>query len=548
MYIRQEKKKKVSVVRVFILTVLILLGLWFLRAQPKWAHPFVPSPTPTLSATYFITSGDIQFANGQLREAIASYENAISLEPENDVPYIRQSKLLVFTGDTAKAVIRAEQAMLLNPTRAENLAEYCEALDWEGDYGKAFDACECSIELDPNYAPGYAYLSEVYADQADWVPARNTAQKALEIDFQNPEAHHNMGYALEVQGRYREAVEFYENAIKLRPKLAPYYMAAGRNYYWLGKFNTAADRFEEAIKLMPANAAGYDQLGWTFHANGQDTRAIDALEQAISVDAGYARAWGRLGTIYYLRQNYEEALKLLPTAVDLSEKEYLRKARRIDILTQIETPSGTENVPILQGRFEQPPDSTTLMLTAILSPVQWAQSAPPIKAAGSCGNLIAHGISEKINLTSPTQDVSFSIPFSQTTGIATLDLTTGGVTVKLDKLPRPQSVPYNVQVNFQPESVEGIGYLQPDAGGKTDEAFTIATKTSAPVEYYYELGLSYAYLRPPQCENAVPWLLKALEKDSAYYNPAWAGLKICPSEQSPPTPLPTFTPSPTATK
>lgn len=546
MYIRQEKKKKTSVVRVFILTVLILLGLWFIRVQPDWARPFVPSPTPTLPAQYYITEGDIQFADGNLHGAINSYEQAILMEPENDVPYIRQSKMLVFTGDTAKALLRAEQAVLLNADSAENLAEYCEALDWEGDYSKAFDACECAIELDPNNALGYAYLSEVYADQADWVPARTTAQKALEIDFQSPEAHRNMGYALEVQGRYREAVEFYENAIKLRPKLAPYYMAAGRNYYWLGQFDDAADRFGEAIKLMPTSPAGYDQLGWTFHANGQDTRAIDALEQAISVDATYARAWGRLGAIYYLRQNYEEALKILPTAITLAENEYLRKARRIEILTQVETPSGMESVPVIRGRFDHGVNDAADTLTAQLLPVQWSQETPPLETAGTCGALIARNISEQKTLTSPTEDISFSLPFSGTTGTATLNLASGDLTIEMENLPRPEGVPYSVQMVFQPEKVEGVGYIQPKINGQAKETFSITEKTTAPVEYYYELGLSYAYLRPPQCDQAVPWLLKALDKDPAYYNPAWAGLKICPSDQSPPTPLPTFTPTPTA--
>lgn len=545
MYIRHEKKQQTSVLRVALLTAAILLGLWFIRAKPRWAQPFVPSPTPTLPANYYITNGDIAFADGKLNDAINFYEQAIVLEPKNDVPYLRQSTLLIFTGDTAKATLRAETAVQLNPDSAENLAGYCRALDWEGEYGKAFDACECAIELDPNYAPGYAYLAEVYADQADWVPARQTAQKALEVDFQSPEAHHNMGYALEVQGRYKEAVEFYENAITLRPNLAPYYLAAGRNYYWLGQFDTAADRFEEAIKLMPASAVGYDQLGWTFHANGQNTRAIDALEQAISVDASYARAWGRLGTIYYLRQNYEEALNILPTAISLAEHNYLRKARRIEILTQIETPSGVQEVPILQGRFEI--DSTNnARFIARIAPVQYSQSASPLEAAGTCGQLVARNITEKVNLTSPTKDLDFTLPFSATTGIATLDIPTGEISVQLENLPRPLAVPYNVQIGFLPDKTEGVGYLQPDTTGKTDETFSLAATSSAPVEYYYELGLSYVYLRPPQCENALPWLLKALDKDPVYYNPAWAGLKICPSDQSPPTPFPTATPLPTA--
>lgn len=545
MYIHQEKKRKSSVYRVLLLTILILTGLWFISDQPEWAKPFEPEPTPTRPASYYVNDGDILFAEGALSQAIDAYEQAISLEPENDIPYRKQSKMLILTGDTAKALVRAEQAVLLNPDNAENLAGYCQALDWEGQYGAAFDACECAIEVAPDDALGYAHLSEVYTDQNDWYSARTTAQQAIETDFQSPEAHHIMGYALEYQGRYAEAVEFYENAITLRPNLAPYYMAAGRNYYWLGNFEKAAEMFGEAIKLDPTNSVGYDQLGWAYHTNGEDTRAVDALEQAISVDPTNARAWGRLGTIYYLRQNYEEALKVLPTAVELSEHQLLSKIRRIELLTQIEGPAGPETVSIISGRFEPDDNNQHGTMVAQLVPIRWEQDASPEQIAlTTCGQLIASNIHNQIILTSPIQDISFSNAFSQTTGTATLSLTTGKLTLKLENLPRPQEIPYEAQIQYQQSSTESLGYFQPDAQNRVDEEFLITTTTSAPVEYYYELGLSYAYLYPPDCETAVPWLLKSLEKNDAYYNPAWEGLRICPSENSPPTPLPTFTPPP----
>ncbi len=550
MYIRKEKKQGPSLFRVFVLTILILAGLWLVKSRPDWARPFEPTPVPTLPARYFINDGDIAQAEGRLHQAIQAYEQAIALEPENDLPYLQQAMLLTDAGDTARALLRAEQAVLLNPNSPQNLAGYCRTLDWEGQYAAATEACECAIELDENYAPAYAFLSEVYADEANWIPARTTAQKALEIDFQSPEAHHNMGYALEVQGRYREAVEFYENAIALRPNQASYYMAAGRNYYWLGQLDQAADRFGEAIKLNPTDARGYDQLGWTYHANGQDARAIDALEQAIKVNPGQYRAWGRLGSIYYLRQNYEEALKILPTAINLAEHQFLSKARSVKIMAQIEGPTGPESVAVVQGRFEHSLSEEAGqagLLTARLAPIEWAQSAPNPQDATTCGGLVAHNIKNRIIVTSPTDDISFSQIFSRTTGTAGLDPVTGELSLSLANVPFPKEIPYELQLLYLPNKVESLGYFQPDGDNNVAETFTISGKGTAPVEYYYELGLSYVYLQPPQCDKAVPWLLKSLDVDPAYYNPAWAGLKICPSTDSPPTPLPTFTPTPDGT-
>jgi len=114
-------------------------------------------------------------------------------------------------------------------------------------------------------------------------------------------------------------------------------------------------------------------------------------------------------------------------------------------------------------------------------------------------------------------------------------------------VPFPKEIPYELQLLYLPNKIESLGYFQPDGDNTVEETFTISGKGAAPVEYYYELGLSYVYLQPPQCDQAVPWLLKSLDIDPAYYNPAWAGLKICPSADSPPTPLPTFTPTATST-
>jgi superkiller protein 3 len=50
---------------------------------------------------------------------------------------------------------------------------------------------------------------------------------------------------------------------------------------------------------------------------------------------------------------------------------------------------------------------------------------------------------------------------------------------------------------------------------------------SEELEYLYELGLSYVYL--DRCDEARPWLLKAVELDPTAW-PAWEGLDLCPEE------------------
>jgi tetratricopeptide (TPR) repeat protein len=560
MYYRPREKKR-SPFLTLVLTVLLvamtavlvwLVGVYigyFEFQAPDLTTPFQPTPTATRSAILYVADGDTDFAQGKLNEAIEAYEQAIKRDPKLDVPYIRQSRLLVYTHDTVKAVERAAQAVTLNPDSPENLAYYCRALDWEAQYSAADDVCSCAMELDPNYAESYAFLSEVYSDQGDWRSAQALAKQALEKNFQSMDAHHNMGYAYEVQGRYAQAAEFYENAIVLAPNLAPLYIDAGLIHASLGDYDTAADRFKKAIKLMPLNPEPYSLLGRNYFLNGEYARAIDALEQSVGVDPNFVStrrgesAWGHLGLVYYTRQNFEKAIEILPRAIELGEREYLRRVRQVEIYVESQTLTGPTSIPVLRGHFVRPDDPQDLSYVAIMEPIVYT-STVNLDPDQSCGALIAGSIKSEAALLGPTQSLTFTQAFSQTGGTARLDLATGNLTLDLDHLPQPDIAPYEIRITSWPNQIDSMGYLQPDANQKAQVAVKFERELSAPVEYYYLLGLAYAYLDPPRCEQAVPWLLKSLKIDSSGWSPAWAGLRICPSPDSPPTPIPTFTPLP----
>lgn len=532
----------------FVILLAIYVG-YINYEPPTLTQQFEPTPTPTRPAVLYIGDGDTYFAEGKLREAINAYEEAIQLDPDNDIPYIRQSRLLVYTRETAKAVDRAEKAVLLNPTSPENLAYYCRALDWEARYGEALDACSCAIELAPDYAEGYAFLSEVYADQGNWRLAQETAQQAIDANYQSMNAHHNMGYAFEVQGRYEEALKYYENAITLAPKLGPLHVDVGRSYYALADYETAADYFKTAIRLSPTEPEGYNWLGWTYYTTGDFPRAIDALEQSIGVNPTYivsnnrlTSSWGNLATVYYVRQNFEEAIELYPKAIDLAERQFARRARQVELLTEVETLSGVETIPVLRGQFVEPNSSLQTTDTAQLEPIPY-KPALEIDSEQTCAATIVQSIKNEELLAGSTQTLTTTQTFSQATGTATLDFNNNLLSLTLNNLP-PTDTPYEIQVTFWPDRTDSVGFIQPTNDGNIQVNIQFEEKLQAPIEYYYTLGLAYAYLDPPVCNEAIPWLLRSLEIDSSGGNPAWAGLRICPTSDSPPTPIPTWTPTP----
>lgn len=536
---RRPRRGSPRLTALLLLLILLVILVWHYLSThpPQWARPFAPPPTPTRTVQFYTAEAEAYFQQGQLNEAIADYEQVVTIAPASASAYQRLAELLILGERTIEAAYYAKQAVLLQPTHAKAMATLCRALDWEGEYGAALEACECAIEMDDRSAEAYAYLSEVYADLGNWGAANKYARQALDLNYQSADTHRNQGYAYEVQGKYRQAVQFYENAITLQPRLVPLYISAGRMYRSINKFNEAIDRLERATRYDPSNPVGYAELGFTYYVAGQHNRALDFLQRATKVDPGYAAAWGHLGIVNYALQQYEKTVTFLEQGIKLKEKEYLRQVRRIVILGQAtdQAVSGS-TVELLRAEFfpsyRRNADVLTATLTLLPDTVE-----PEYGLEAGCGQLIAADIRRELGGNVPalsaegrppaTETLEASPVATQVTGIATLDINSGRLDLRLNNLPQPAGMPYEVQLRMWQDKTLSLGYVQPDAQGNVTYQYTFdfGEILPAPVEYYYTLGFAYVHLG--QCEKGTPWLQMALDKDSSPGNPAWQGLAEC---------------------
>jgi len=538
-----------------ILSSAFIAGVWYGQIKPErpdWLKSPTVTPTATRPAPYDLAEAKAFYAEGKLDEAVAAYEQVILKDPTDIASLIEQSRLLIFTGDTSKSLLRAEEAVRLDPQNSHNLTHYCRALDWEAKYEEAFEACFCAIELDENNATAYAFVSEIYTDIGYTTNAQEYAEDAIRLEPDNFYAHFNLGYALEVEGDYEEAARAYDQSIKFAPNIPTGYIAAGLMYHTMGQYrkyrklepyNVAIDRFKRAIRLRPFNAEAYTRLGRTYYFDAQYGRALDALEQGLGVDPTYGRGWGYLGDVYYTRRRFEDAVQIFPKAIEQSEQKILGQARLLQLYTTAPTASGPASVPIMEARLvktENPQEQRYIAEFRVLA----YEPSTELDIDQSCALNIAQSLKARTIIVEPEQPITFTQAFSQTTGQATFDLTSGELAIDLNNLPLSKE-PYELKMEFWPNKTETIVFFEPRPDGTAPFNYTITKNENAPVQYYYQLGLSYAYL--DQCDDSESWLLKSLEIEPAPWNPAWQGLKRCPSPHSPPTPIPTATPIPSPT-
>jgi tetratricopeptide (TPR) repeat protein len=334
MYIRPQKKRRSSPIRVFFLLVLIALGVYFLVYRRDMIQPIQvgPTPTPTPTADDVMVEAHDLYLEGDLDAAIAKYGEAATLDPTDPTPYVWESHLLTLRKRLDEAVEKARQAVGIAPDSAEALAVLCMALEWraiddvdQAGLQEALSACLSATDLDPGYAEAHAYLSEVYADLGRGQDALDEARLAVSLDDSSVFAHRDLGYALQKQRQYQNAVAEYQRASQIHPRLAQPYIDLGHLYRTYNRYKDALAAYEKATVVDPNSAYALDTLGWWgYYQTGDYQRAAVVLKKATEADPEYTPAYGHLALTYYVLRSYEDAIPMYKEAIDrgATEVEY----------------------------------------------------------------------------------------------------------------------------------------------------------------------------------------------------------------------------------
>ena len=290
------------------------------RVQERVAQviPPTPSPVPTVRVDH-LARGDALFEEGQINEAIRSYETAAQLQPDNALVFARWARALTIRRSYAKAVEKAQRAVELNANSADAQSALAFALDWSGQYDKALTAARKATQLAPDSAEAWAYLSEVQSDKALWDESMESAQKAVQLNGKSYVAVRNLAYAHEIRNQRQKAIELYEQAAAIAPHLSYIRVDIARNKSILKDFNGARADLERAIQIDPQDPQAYDDLGVMYFTDQKYKLAADNFDKAIQVNPDYSAAYGHMGWVYYALKNYEDAITSFEKAIAMGQ-------------------------------------------------------------------------------------------------------------------------------------------------------------------------------------------------------------------------------------
>ncbi len=233
---------------------------------------------------------------GDYKDALASYDKAIKINPDNSVYWDGKAALL------ASLSIKQKNPAYLN--------------DSVHAYNKAIELYNESINKNPTdfnlyYYRGLALSSKAFLLQSKINIAQNkenatacleeairSYNQAVEINPKYLTAWKNIGIDLYLLGRYNESLKAYDKALEIDQNYGLAWYNKGLALHKLGKYNESIQAYDKALRIFPENAAIWYSKGNSLLSLGDYYGAIDCYEQAIRLNQSYAEAWYKKGMAY----------------------------------------------------------------------------------------------------------------------------------------------------------------------------------------------------------------------------------------------------------
>ena len=210
----------------------------------------------------------------------------------------------------------------------------------EGKYAEAEPLLKNVISSNPKYADVHNKLGIIFHLKGHVRQAAEYFKKAIELNPNYTEASLNLAITYNDMGEFRKAQEIFSFAAQIAHptpsaidpfiagKIANEHYKIGNIYLDFGMNDEAIEEYQKAIKLFPRLPDVHTKLGIALRNKGALEDAIIHFAKAKELNPHYGPAWIQLGLSYYMKglaglafEEWENALRQIP---DLKEaKTYL---------------------------------------------------------------------------------------------------------------------------------------------------------------------------------------------------------------------------------
>ncbi len=157
-------------------------------------------------------------------------------------------------GQTDAAILFFQKALESDPTTPFVWANLGVAHAFRGELEEAEKSYSKALQLNPAEMVAMSNLVIVYERMGRSKEARTYETKVRKFNMKNPYYHFNLGLQDYQAGAYKQSIEHFKAALKLKHVEHNFYLALAKSYMKLGDTNKVSDCLKQAAKYAPDEA------------------------------------------------------------------------------------------------------------------------------------------------------------------------------------------------------------------------------------------------------------------------------------------------------
>lgn len=281
----------------------------------------VEGGAPTDTATEWIIAGANLQRQEQYREAIAAYQKALEIAPEEVAAHVGLASAYEEIEEYGQALVHTDEAARLAPHDADILRHLGRLQCLHGNLPECVAALEESVALDPEDADGHYLLAAAYHQSAlhGFNESLKQYQEAIARDPQNGRAYVGLGllYGQET-GKEALAFETFQKALQVATETDDEVAALKARselaalYYAQDNYTQCIEEWTQVLEATPDDPAAHRRLGLCYAMRddqGDLEQAISELERSMVLSFGPIDAYYYyLGHLYARQEDYDHAL------------------------------------------------------------------------------------------------------------------------------------------------------------------------------------------------------------------------------------------------
>ena len=276
------------------------------------------TPTEPASAEQLLRSANEYFRQGKYEEALADYNEAIRIDPQDALAYYNRGTTKGALDRHQEAIHDFDQAIRLKPQEALAYDNRGTAKGTLGQLQEAIDDFDQAISLNPQHVTAYYNRGTAKGRLGRFQEAIDDFDQAIRINPKSALAYNNRGNAKSALGRQEEAIVDYSEAIRLKPHHASPYYNRGIAKGALGRYEEAIADYSEAIRLNPKNAKAYCNRGIAKGKLDRHEEAFLDFDEALSLSPQFGEAYFNRGVTNGILGRHEEAIADYSEAIHLN--------------------------------------------------------------------------------------------------------------------------------------------------------------------------------------------------------------------------------------